>query len=340
MSTSSSAIPEKVLAVANNQRLIVNKVGGLFAALISSHKGGRLLTEFQAESLEMAMKTACLIWQTKDERRLSVVGPELLAQAMGVRLHLIKLSGARSNIGPPVDSFFGPESGPSVKIIALELKGRSLIEYFSFVGPSFNNDNLNSLEFGELLSLLGKGVADQSFMQGNSAQTSSLSATDQRSVHSDEGNGHGNSSPSTPVRLTSIASPGSASKESVSDSTLSSLMAAAFSTAKPEYLMGFSSAAVKAWRQVMSMHPWPNPFHKYVHNSIVDYVRGQWDVYVDAGHSTPYFNDSASLDRESWFDTLEAIVAEAKNDEDGVTLPSLQVSRSNGLPIAALGGHT
>ena len=47
MSTSSSAIPEKILAVANNQRLIVNKVGGLPAAIISSLKGGRLLTEFQ-----------------------------------------------------------------------------------------------------------------------------------------------------------------------------------------------------------------------------------------------------------------------------------------------------
>ena len=82
MSTSSSAIPEKILAVANNQRLIMNKVGGLPAAIISSLKGGRLLTEFQAESLETAMKTACLIWQSKDERRLSVLGPELLAQAM------------------------------------------------------------------------------------------------------------------------------------------------------------------------------------------------------------------------------------------------------------------
>ena len=135
-STSSSAIPEKISAVANNQRLIMNKVGGLPAAIISSLKGGRLLTEFQAESLETAMKTACLIWQSKDERRLSVLGPELLAQAMGIRLLLIKLSGARSNIGPPVESFFGPEAGPTVKIIALELKGRSLIEYFSFVGPS------------------------------------------------------------------------------------------------------------------------------------------------------------------------------------------------------------
>ena len=106
MSTSSSAIPEKILAVANNQRLIGNKVGGLPAAIISSLKGGRLLTEFQAESLETAMKTACLIWQSKDERRLSVLGPELLAQAMGIRLLLIKLSGARSNIGPPVELFF------------------------------------------------------------------------------------------------------------------------------------------------------------------------------------------------------------------------------------------
>ena len=153
MSSSSSAIPEKILAAANNRRLLVTRYG-LAVAIVASLNGGLVVSADQAAVISSAMEVATYNFRQESASRMALAGPELVARTLGVRLQLITFSGSRSNIGPPSEMFFGPVAGPDVKIISLDSKARSQTEYFSFVGPVFNNDLLTQENVQSLLRLL------------------------------------------------------------------------------------------------------------------------------------------------------------------------------------------
>ena len=57
MSSSSSAIPEKILAAANNRRLLVTRYG-LAVAIVASLNGGLVVSADQAAVIASAMEVA------------------------------------------------------------------------------------------------------------------------------------------------------------------------------------------------------------------------------------------------------------------------------------------
>ena len=130
MSSSSSAVPEKISAAANNQRLLVTRFG-LAVAIVASLNGGLIVSADQAAVISSAMEVASYNYRHFSPAQMSFNGPELVARTLGVRLRLVEFRGSRSNIGPPSEMSFGPGIGPEVKIISLDSKARSQIEYYS-----------------------------------------------------------------------------------------------------------------------------------------------------------------------------------------------------------------
>ena len=152
--SSSSAVPEKILAAANNQRLLVTK-HGLAVAIVASLNGGLVVSADQASVITSAMELATYNFRYVRPENVSLAGPDLVARTLGVRLRLVEFRGNRSNIGSPSEISYGPSNGPEVKIISLDSKARSQVEYFSFVGPVFNNDLLTQVNLHALLRILG-----------------------------------------------------------------------------------------------------------------------------------------------------------------------------------------
>ncbi len=160
MSSSSSAVPEKILAAANNQRLLVTKYG-LAVAIVASLNGGLVVSADQASVISSAMDVATYHFRHANSANSSVEGADLVARTLGVRLKLKEFRGTRSNIGPPSEMAYGPVNGPEVKLLSLSY--RSQVEYFSFVGPVFNNDLLTQVNLNALLRIL----RDESHSQFN-----------------------------------------------------------------------------------------------------------------------------------------------------------------------------
>jgi len=397
-SSSSSAVPEKVLAAANNERLLVTR-SGLAVAIVASLNGGLVVSEDQAAVISSAMEVATYNFRHANAANASIGGADLVARTLGVRLKLVEFRGTRANIGTPSEMAYGPVNGPEVRIISLDSKARARVEYFSFVGPVFNNDlltqaNLNALlrimggnephiQFAALLenqeeeeeSILNTNAMEVPSSASSTAITSTTSASSDRVESScdmeittspnknndsvkknSDSNSKSNfsgqpslqdlyaevvklqqqlntkASPLTPVRFGSLSdvanSPGQ-------NSQISNMSMMGFSAATPIYLEKVSSAEVRSFRQKMLMHIWPNPYFRYVHHSIFEYVKGQWNVFAETStRAIPRFEDSAGMPAEMWFDTLEEVVAEVKFDEEGISAPCLQVSTHNGLPVS------
>lgn len=334
-----------------------------------------MISEDQAAVINNAMAVATYNFRHADPDRITVSGPELIARTLGIRLHLTELRGTRGNLGSPTEMVFGVNEAPMLKIIMLDAKAKAQAQYFSYVGPNFNNDLLTQNNLAVLLSILAGNDPHLEFPQllkavvltgdaneGNEEEnTNSQESNNSNNIGNENGHSNSNSnnfslsgsnvtmqdiltelaslrnkvyqsSPVTPVRLGSM-SEGAFSP--MLNSQASSLSMMGFSAATPIYLEKFTSADVKAFRQKMLMHPWPNPFYRYVHHSLFDYVKGQWNVFAEnSTRIIPRFEDSGSLSSELWFDTLEEIVAEIKFDDEGVVAPILQVSANNGLPVA------
>lgn len=379
--SSSSSVPEKILAAANNQRLLVTK-SGLAVAIVASLNGGLLVSEDQASVISSAMEVATYNFRHASAANASIGGADLVARTLGVRLKLIEFRGTRANIGPPSEIAYGPVNGPEVRIITLDSKARSQIEYFSFVGPAYNNDLLTQVSLNALLRIIGSQEPHVQFAAlledsdeeaeaiSNSdvmATTTSASTTSASNAivapSSDmEVNSNSNSNqrsqvsgqpslqdlyaevvklqqqvntraaPITPVRFGSLSD---VANSPCQNSQVSNISMMGFSAATPIYLEKVSSAEVRSFRQKMLMHLWPNPYFRYVHHSIFEYVKGQWNVFAEtATRAIPRFEDSAGMPAEMWFDTLEEVVAEVKFDEEGIIAPVLQVSSHNGLPVS------
>ena len=355
MSSSSSAIPEKILAAANNRRLLVTRFG-LAVAIVASLNGVLVVSADQAAVIASAMEVATYNFRQSSSSRVTLAGPELVARTLGVRLQLISYAGSRSNIGPPSEMFFGPTTGPDVKIISLDSKARSQTEYFSFVGAVFNNDLLNQENVNSLLRLLRDDEPHVSFAallrppedveKAAEAMDAPVLSNSSDNNIDDEVSGKPSlqslyeevmrlrqqvTSPMTPIRLGSFSEAGSP----MQNSAISNMTMLGFATQAPIYLEKVSSAEVRSFRQRMMMHQWPKPWHCYVHHSIMEYIKGQWNVFAETSkRAIPFFEDSASMLADTWFDTLEEVVAELKNDEEGITAPSLDISDFNGLPLA------
>ena len=161
-SSSSSAVPEKISAAANNQRLLVTR-HGLVVAIVASLNGGLVVSDDQASIISSAMEVAMYNFRHAKPANSSFEGPDLVARTLGVRLQLVEFRGNRSNIGSPSEMAYGPVDGPEVRIISLDAKARSQIEYFSFVGPAFNNNLLTQNNVKELLVILSGTRPDVEF---------------------------------------------------------------------------------------------------------------------------------------------------------------------------------
>ena len=324
---SSSAIPERINAIANNQRLLCTK-HGVAVAIVASVGGGRVISDDQAAVINNAVAVATYSYRYSDPARIALTGPELMAGTLGIRLHLIELRGTRTNLGSPREMVFGAPEAPLVKIIMLDSKAKSPAEYFSFVGPNFDHNLLTQNNLTVLLSILvgtdphlefpqllrpvvpsgdAEEVEEEKEKEDNTIVNNSSNSNNNTNSHeinnsADKGNVNSNSSsnsnnnislsgsnvtmqdilaelaslrkqvnqssPATPVRMGSM-SEGAFSP--MQNSQASSLSMMGYSAATPIYLEKFTSAEVKAFRQKMLMHPWPNPFYRYVHHSLFDY---------------------------------------------------------------------
>ena len=108
---------------------------------------------------------------------------------------------------------------------------------------------------------------------------------------------HSRSMPVSPVRF------GTTSEAAFSpqNSQISSMSMMGYSSATPIYLEKFTSADLREFRQAMMMHPWPNPYYKYVHHTIMDYVKGQWNVFSENSmRKIPRFEDSSNMVADQW----------------------------------------
>ena len=393
-SSSSSAVPEKISAAAKNQRLLVTR-HGLVVAIVASLNGGLVVSEDQASIISSAMEVAMYNFRHAKPANSSFEGPDLVARTLGVRLQLVEFRGNRSSIGSPSEMAYGPVDGPEVRIISLDAKARSQIEYFSCVGPVFNNDlltqaNVNALlrilrsdephvRFAELLRpsedsdeeeepnvpiLISPLVVENASSSAARAPANNNNINNINNNSSNDNNSNSNSNVNvnddvsgqlslkdlyaevtrlreqvngkttlvtTPVRFGSLSD---SVNSPFSNSQVSNYSMMGFNSATPIYLEKVTSAEVRSFRQKMTMHHWPNPFYKYIHHTIFEYVKGQWNVFAESSKRTiPRFEDSAGMPSDLWFDTLEEVVAEVKCDEEGIFAPILQVSSHNGLPI-------
>ena len=377
VSTSSSAISEKIAAIANNQRLLVTK-HGLAIAVVASLDGGLIISEDQAAVINSALAVAMYTFRHSDPSRITVEGHELVARTLGVRISLTELRGTRSNIGAPAEMVFGDSNAPVIKIIQYDGKAKAPSEFFSYVGSSFMNnlmtqDNLNYLlsvfagpnlqvKFAKAFQPLATSIEvdDEEVIEDNNSsnnnQINTVSSNNNNNIMNSSNNNQNNTvssdnnnssqiqnlqaelaglknlfkqlSPATPVRMGSLSD----AMSPLQNSQAFSMMG--YNSATPIYLEKFTSAEVKSWRQKMTMHNWPNPYFRYVHHTLFDYVKGQWNVFAENSMRViPRFEDSGALSCEEWFETLEEIVSEVKLDDEGVVAPILQVSSNNGLPI-------
>jgi hypothetical protein len=388
---SSSAISEKISAIANNQRLLVTKLG-LAIAIVASLEGGLVISEDQASVINSSMAVAMYTYRHSDSTRIALEGHELLARTLGIRVSLTELRGNRSSIGAPTEMTFGDPTAPVVKVIQYDGKAKAPAEYFSYVGPAFMNNLMTQNNLNVLLSILSGPNLQEEFSSAfrpapntpsASANNKALEDEEEDEEEVNEGNTNNkrgeqdtnnnnngrvsnnnadnmnidsNSSsnasnatslqqllaefailkeqlkqrtPSTPPRMGSMSDAMSPMQNSQSSFSMMG-----YNAAPPIYLEKFTSAEVKAWRQKMTMHLWPNPFFRYVHHSLFDYVKGQWNVFSENSMRViPRFEDSGSMPSDQWFDTLEEIVSEVKLDDEGVIAPILQVSSNNGLPV-------
>jgi hypothetical protein len=410
MSSSSSAVPEKISAAANNQRLLITRQG-LAVAIVASLNGGLVISDDQGSVISSAMEVATYNFRHASSANALIEGPDLVARTLGVRLQLVEFRGIRSNIGPPSEMAYGPVDGPEVRIISLDSKARSQTEYFSFVGPVFNNDLLTQANVNALLRILRDNephvrfaellrpsedsdeeeepnvpknnavdvtvnasplvAANSSSSSATSSHSAGIAPANNNSVNNNNNNSNsdnnsnsnsnvnvnddvsgqlslkdlyaevvrlrqhvdGKATPvTTPVRLGSLSD---SVNSPFQNSQVSNFSMMGFNSATPIYLEKVSSAEVRSFRQKMTMHHWPNPFYKYIHHSIFEYVKGQWNVFAETSKRTlPRFEDSAGMPTDLWFDTLEEVVAEVKFDDEGIIAPILQVSSHNGLPIS------
>jgi hypothetical protein len=398
MSSSSSAVPEKISAAANNQRLLITR-HGLAVAIVASLNGGLVISDDQASVITSAMEVATYNFRHSSSAYASLEGPDLVARTLGVRLQLVEFRGIRNNIGSPSEMAYGPVNGPEVRIISLDTKTRT--EYFSSVGPVFNNDLLTQANINALLRILRDNEPHVRFAELlrssedsdeeeepnvsknnsmdvtvnssplNAANPSSSSAASSHSAGLTPANGNsdnnsnsnsnvnvnddvsgqlslkdlyaelvrlrqqvdGKATPvTTPVRLGSLSD---SVNSPFQNSQVSNFSMMGFNSATPIYLEKVSSAEVRSFRQKMTMHHWPNPFYKYIHHSIYEYVKGQWNVFAEGSkRAIPRLEDSAGMPSDVWFDTLEEVIAEVKFDDEGIIAPILQVSGHNGLPVS------
>ena len=84
---SSSAIPEKINALANNQRLLATR-HGLSVAIVASLNGGLVISADQAAVLNNAMAVAQYNYCHSDPSRIAVSGSELVVRTLGISLKL------------------------------------------------------------------------------------------------------------------------------------------------------------------------------------------------------------------------------------------------------------
>ena len=151
MSYSSSAVPERIMALANNERLLVSK-SGLGLAVIATLLGGVIVSENHAKVLANAIELAEYKFNNSESARSTYQGNELLARTLGIRLHVIEVRGTKTNMGSPTEGFFGAERAPEVKLIVLETRAKT--ECYSFVGSDFQNNLLTQSDCQGLLRIL------------------------------------------------------------------------------------------------------------------------------------------------------------------------------------------
>ena len=109
------------------------------------------------------MEVATYHFRHSTSANMAIEGPELVARTLGVRLKLVEFRGSRANIGSPSEMEFGPLEGPVLKIISLDTKARAQTEYFSFVGPAFDNNLLTQNNVNALLAILSGNNVHEKF---------------------------------------------------------------------------------------------------------------------------------------------------------------------------------